>query len=84
VRVCCQSLPRAAFQSSRRAAAASGEASSCTRPYADFYLEAYFKDDENPNIDVEFPDGMLAYIWLNSDYSEVKAFDLSEIKQIEA
>lgn len=52
--------------------------------YADFYLEAYFRDDENPNIDVEFPDGMLAYIWLNSDYSEVKAFDLSEIKQVEA
>lgn len=52
--------------------------------YADFYLEAYFEDDNNPDIAAKFPEGMLAYIWLNSDYSEVKAFDLAEVKEVGA
>jgi hypothetical protein len=30
--------------------------------YADFYLESYFAYDDNPEIDAEFPEGMLAYI----------------------
>lgn len=51
--------------------------------YADAFIKSYFADENNPDINAEFPEGMLAYIWLNSDYSKIKAFDLEEIEEIE-
>lgn len=50
--------------------------------YANLFIAYYFADDDNPEINVDFPKKMLAYIWLNSDYTEIKAFHLDEIKEI--
>jgi hypothetical protein len=50
--------------------------------YADLYIKSYFADDGQPDMKAEFPDEMLAFMWLHSDHGAVKAYRLEEIEEL--
>jgi hypothetical protein len=51
------------------------------RDYAERYIDYYFSDEDSPSVD-PFPQEMLVYIWVNSNYSDVIAVKLDDIGEI--
>ena len=51
------------------------------RGYAELYIDHYFSEEDSPRID-RFPEEMLIYILVNSDYSDVTAVKLDDIGEI--
>ena len=49
--------------------------------YAELYIDHYFSEEDSPRID-RFPEEMLIYILVNSDYSDVTAVKLDDIGEI--
>jgi len=53
------------------------------RNFADLYIKSYFEDVDNPNLAQAFPEEMLAYVWLNSDYSSASVYNLVDLEKDE-
>jgi hypothetical protein len=51
------------------------------RDYAELYINHYFSEEDSPRMD-RFPEEMLIYILVNSDYSDVTAVKLDDIGEI--
>jgi hypothetical protein len=49
--------------------------------YAELYIDHYFSDKDSPSVD-PFPEEMLVYIWVNSNYSDVTVVKLDDIGEI--
>jgi hypothetical protein len=49
--------------------------------YAELYIDYYFSEEDSPRTDV-FPQEMLVYILVNSDYSDVTAVKLGDIGEV--
>lgn len=49
--------------------------------YAELYIDHYYSDEDSPRIDL-FPQEMLVYMCVNSDYGHVTAVELDDIGEI--